>query len=152
MKIKIWAALAFVVVAVQFIPFGHDHSNPPTAGEPAWNSPQTRELFLRACGDCHSNQTSWPWYSNIAPVSWLVAHDVEEGRSHFNVSQWGSQPKNEGGDAAGELREGEMPPWFYLLPHPEAKLSDGQKQELVRGLTATFASESENHETQPESH
>ena len=71
--------LIIIVVAVggflliQLVPFGRDHTNPPVVQEPNWDSPATRELAQRACFDCHSNETVWPWYSNIAPVSWLVA-------------------------------------------------------------------------------
>jgi mono/diheme cytochrome c family protein len=86
-------ALMALLVALQFIPYGRNHTNPPVLAEPAWNSAQTRALFFQACGDCHSNQTIWPWYSNLAPVSWLVQRDVQEGRREFNVSEWG-RPKN----------------------------------------------------------
>ena len=65
------AVLAGLFLAIQFVPYGRDHSNPPVIGEPTWNSPETRALAVRACFDCHSNETVWPWYSNIAPVSWL---------------------------------------------------------------------------------
>ncbi len=73
-------------IAIQFVPV--DKSNPPVASEPNWDSPQTKALVERACYDCHSNQTKWPWYSNIAPISWLVAHHVEEGRAALNFSEW----------------------------------------------------------------
>ncbi len=135
-KIALWAVGVFVVI--QFVPYGHDHSNPPVAAKPQWDSPKTEALFMRACGDCHSNETKWPWYSNIAPVSWLVMYDVKEGREHFNVSLWNVQKKNEGDEAAEELREGEMPPLPYLLAHPEARLSGEEKKQLVEGLVATF--------------
>jgi hypothetical protein len=59
--------------------YGRDHSNPPVRIEPRWDRARTRELAVRACFDCHSNQTRWPWYSHVAPISWLVQHDVEEG-------------------------------------------------------------------------
>jgi len=138
MKMKLLFFLILVGVVIQFVPYGKDHSNPPVAGEPQWDSPRTQELFERTCGNCHSNKTTWPWYSSIAPVSWLVQNDVDEAREHFNVSMWGEQQRNMGSDAAAELREGEMPPWVYLLGHPEAKLNDSEKAELVNGLIATF--------------
>jgi mono/diheme cytochrome c family protein len=141
MKMKILGAVVIAAAAIQFIPYGKDHTNPPIISEPTWDSPRTKELFSNACADCHSNQTKYPWYSNIAPVSWLLARDVEEGREHFNVSAWGAQKKNEGKEAAKEVREGEMPPWFYLPTHPEAKLSDAEKSELVTGLEKTFGKE-----------
>ncbi len=138
---KIFIVLFLVVISIQFIPYGKSYSNPPVGVEPAWDRPQTKELFFRACGDCHSHQTRWPWYSHIAPVSWLVQHDVDEGRGHFNVSLWGMQNKNQGDEAAEELRQGKMPPWFYLIPHPEAKLSPVEKKALIDGLVAAFGEE-----------
>lgn len=141
MKTKILAGVALAAIAIQFIPYGKDHTNPPVISEPKWDSPRTKELFNNACADCHSHQTKYPWYSNVAPVSWLLAHDVEEGREHFNVSVWGTQKKNEGDEAAKEVREEEMPPWFYLPAHPEAKLTDTEKQELINGLEKTFGKE-----------
>lgn len=143
---KTLIALAALAVLIQFVPFGRDHLNPAVEAEPQWDSPQTRALFMRTCGDCHSHETKWPWYSNIAPVSWLVTHDVEEGREHFNVSRWGLQKKNEADEAAEEYREGEMPPWFYLIPHPEAQLNEDESRQLLAGLIATFGDEkSEKH-------
>ena len=80
----------------------------------------------------------------MAPASWLVQLDVEEGRSHFNVSDWGRE-ENHGDEAAKLVREGEMPPWFYLPLHPEAQLTDAEREKLVAGLTATFGEEDESH-------
>lgn len=67
----------------KFVPYGHDHTNPPVTAEPSWDSPRTRELFFTACKDCHSNESHWPWYASVAPASWLVYRDVAEGRSNF---------------------------------------------------------------------
>ena len=105
----------------------------------AWSDKQ-RGLFFRACRDCHSNETVWPWYSLAAPASWLVQRDVEAGRSHFNVSEWG-RAENHGDGAAKRAREGDMPPWFYLPAHPEARLSGAETEDLVNGLIATFGEE-----------
>ncbi len=135
---KIILILVALLVLIQLIPYGKDHQNPQVIKEPKWDSPKTRELFFRACGDCHSNETKWPWYSNIAPISWLVARDVYEGREHFNVSEWGRKAKNEGDEAYEELKEGEMPMKIYLLAHPEAKLNEQEKEALLSGLKATF--------------
>lgn len=135
---KLAGTALIVLAAIQLVPYGRDHQNPPVANEPAWDSPRTRELFFRACKDCHSNETTWPWYSSIAPASWLAQIDVSIGRKKFNVSEWGREGKNEGDEAAGEVREGKMPPFFYLPAHPEAKLDATEKEELVRGLVATF--------------
>ena len=115
--------LAALAVLIQLVPKGRDHSNPPVTGEPEWDSPATRETFMTVCGDCHSNETRWPWYSHVAPVSWLVEHDVVDGRRHFNVSTWDVSQKH-GDEAAHEYEEGEMPLWFYTPLHPEAKLDD----------------------------
>jgi mono/diheme cytochrome c family protein len=141
MKYKILGAIVLLMIAVQFIPYGKNHANPPVMAEPEWDSQQTRDLFVRACADCHSNETRWPWYSHIAPLSWLVQYDVEEGREHFNVSMWGVQKKNEGNEAKEEFEEGEMPPWFYVLLHPEAKVSKNERETFSNGLLATFGEE-----------
>lgn len=133
------AAMA-VLVAIQLVPYGHDHTNPPVVSEPAWDSATTRALFYRACADCHSNETVWPWYSSVAPVSWLVVRDVDEGRAKFNISQLG-QGENEADEAAKTVQEGEMPPKVYLPTHPEARLTEAERQQLIAGLTATFGSE-----------
>jgi mono/diheme cytochrome c family protein len=135
--------LLFALLAIQFVPYGHDHTNPPVQAEPAWDSPTTRALFVRACADCHSNQTVWPWYSSVAPVSWLVTRDVVEGRAAFNVSEWG-RADNEGDEAAETIQEGEMPLWFYPPLHPEAQLTPAEKQQLIDGLIATFGGEHGN--------
>ncbi|PHM18561.1 MAG: cytochrome C [Sulfuricurvum sp. PD_MW2] len=134
-------AVILGAVAIQFIPYGKDHTNPPIMSEVQWDSPRTQELFNRACADCHSNETKYPWYSNIAPVSWLVAHDIEEGREKMNVSMIGVQTKNKLKDAADEVKEGEMPIPPYLIAHPEARLSDAEKKELAEGLEKTFGVE-----------
>lgn len=132
--------LLFAVM--QLLPVGAPRDNPPVVAEPAWDSPRTRELFFRACADCHSNQTRWPWYAKVAPVSWLVTHDVAEGREHFNVSEW-HRPQEDANEAAEELREGKMPPRTYLPAHPEALFSEAEKRELVAGLAATFGEKGE---------
>lgn len=131
-------ALAALFVLIQLVPYGRDHTNPETTGEVVWDSPETEALFDRACADCHSHRTVWPWYAHVAPISWLVTHDVEEGREHFNVSTWGTQKHNEGDEAAEVVEEGEMPLAIYLPLHPEAKLSDAELKKLIEGLKATF--------------
>jgi hypothetical protein len=135
MKILKW--LLLLAVLIQLIPFGHDHSNPPVAKEPAWDSPQTRDLFVRACFDCHSNQTGWRWYSYVAPASWLVARDVNGGRRHMNFSAW-DQPQKHAEHVSEEVKSGDMPPWFYLPLHPSAKLSDAEKLLLIEGAAKTL--------------
>lgn len=123
---------------IQVIPYGRSHQNPPVVKEPAWDSPQTRALAKRACFDCHSNETVWPWYSNIAPVSWLTQRDTNEGRQRLNYSDWQgirSERGREGGNELAEvIQKGSMPPWYYVMIHPTAKLSDQEKQQLITGL------------------
>ncbi|WP_428024838.1 heme-binding domain-containing protein [Arcobacter sp.] len=143
-KGKIILGIVVAAVLIQFIPYGKDYTNPPVVSEPQWDSMQTKVLFDKACANCHSNNTIYPWYSKVAPISWLVAFDVEEGREHFNVSMWGAQRKNKGDEAAKEVKDGEMPPIYYLPTHPEAKLTQSETQQLILGLEKTFGSEKEH--------
>lgn len=138
-------ALLGLIVAVQLVPYGRDHVNPASGKEPAWDSPETRALVERACFDCHSNQTRWPWYSNVAPASWLLQNHVEEGREHLNFTEW-DKPQKHAHEAAHEVEEGEMPMWSYLLLHGEAELSETDKQALMRGLEATFGKQGDGTE------
>lgn len=138
--LRVAAVFGGILLAVQLVPYGWRRTNPPVVAEPDWDSPRTRELFQRACADCHSNRTKWPWYSRVAPISWLIVKDVEQGRSHLNVSEW-NRPQKDAHEAAEELRDGKMPLPIYLPAHPEARLSAAEKAELVRGLEATFGSE-----------
>ena len=145
-RLRIWLrraalALAALLVAAQAVPYGREHSNPPVIAEPPWNSPATRAAFFASCADCHSHQTVWPWYSHVAPVSWLVQRDVDHGREHFNVSAWGHQKKNDGDEAAEKVREGEMPLPIYLLNHSEARLTAAERESFARALVATFGEE-----------
>ena len=144
--------LLTLFLAIQAIPYGRDHSNPPTRQEPPWDSQQTRTMVADACFDCHSNRTSWPWYSNVAPVSWLVQRDVDGGREKLNFSEW-DRPQPEAGEAAESVQEGEMPPRQYRLLQSSARLSAAERQALVQGLEATFGredGEGEEHEEEEE--
>jgi hypothetical protein len=126
-------------LVIQLIPYGRDHSNPLVVREPAWDSASTRELVRRACFDCHSNQTVWPWYARIAPASWLVYNDVVEGREKLNFSDWldGRRKGEKAAEIRKEIEEGEMPPFQYRIAHPDARFSGEEKQLLIIGLTAT---------------
>lgn len=128
---------------LQLVPYGRDHTNPPVIAEPKWDSPQTRQLAARACFDCHSNETIWPWYTNIAPSSWLVQYDVDKGRDEFNFSEWQSNPIEETEELAEVIQEGEMPPSQYLLIHPEARLTSTEKSLLIQGFFATLGTGSD---------
>jgi cytochrome c551/c552 len=120
-----------VLVLIQLVPVTRD--NPPDRRGPG-ASPEVTALLRRACYDCHSHETVWPWYSGIAPVSWLVAHDVHEGREKLNLSTLQdisaeTQVKVRA-KALQEVEEGEMPMWYYLPMHPQAKLSEQDKAVL----------------------
>ena len=136
MKKILWVVLS-IIIAIQFYPAGHNHINPPVLAEPHWDSPQTSALFQRACFDCHSNETHWPWYSHVAPVSWLLQRDIDGGRSHLNFSEW-NKPQRHAKDIAHQVSTGAMPLWFYLPMHPKAHLTAAEKQELIAGAAKTF--------------
>jgi len=125
--------LIFLFLLIQLIPYGKDTTNPPVIQDAPWNSLQARQVAQRACYDCHSNETVWPWYSRIAPVSWLVYRDVQEGRSKLNFSEWG-MAEQEVEDIGEVIAEGKMPPLQYLLMHPSARLTAAEKELLVGGL------------------
>jgi heme-binding protein len=129
--------LGIGLLVIQAVPYGRDHTNPLTRIEPAWDTATTRTLVTRACYDCHSNETVWPWYSHVAPISWLVQRDVDDGRRKLNFSEWNRRQK-EGGESAKTVRKGEMPPWFYTLVQREARLSSSEQDGLVRGLELTM--------------
>lgn len=147
--LKVVAGLALLgilgFIAIQFVPI--NTTNPAVVSEPQWDSPQTKALVARACYDCHSNETKWTWYSKVAPVSWYVAHDVQEGRDALNFSEWrvNKGERDEEGEEVEEITEviseGEMPPRQYLLMHPEARLTNAEINTLIAGLKATFGAE-----------
>lgn len=112
-----------------------------------WDSPQTRALMERACFDCHSNETKWPWYAKIAPMSWIIAREGHEGRARLNYSNWRTNEENE---SIETILQDRMPPRQYLLLHPEARLTDSEVETLVAGLKATFGGGNIGGEHQPE--
>ena len=134
---RFFIGIAVALVFAQFVPYGRDHSNPSARIEPVWDSSRTRELARRACFDCHSNETIWPWYSHVAPVSWLLQSDVDEGRATMNFSEW-NREYSEAKEASKEVEENEMPMWAYTVTHAEARLSNEEKAALMRGLDATL--------------
>jgi len=134
-----WVVGIFAVM--QVIPYGRTHSNPRVIKEPDWDSPRTRDLAKRACFDCHSNETRWPWYANVAPFSWVVQNDIENAREVLNFSAW--QVAFPLAPASGlSVRTGNMPPVKYRMAHDEAKLTPAEIQELARGLDATLGTPS----------
>jgi mono/diheme cytochrome c family protein len=134
--------LAVAFLAIQAVPYGRGHSNPPVQAEPSWDTPGTRELAVQQCFDCHSNETKWPWYSNIAPVSWWLYGHVKDGREVLNFSEWDRPQESE--DAAESVAEGEMPPGYYK---PWDRMSAQEKHALVQGLTASLGGEAGQGET-----
>jgi hypothetical protein len=135
---RLLVVLAIVLVAIQFIPYGRDHTNPQTVQEIKWITPQTRSLALDACFACHSNLTEWPWYTSIAPVSWLTERDVENGRAKLNFSEWQRPQEADLDEIVEVLRNDKMPPRQYKLLHSEARLSDTERQQLEQGIVASW--------------
>ena len=92
-------------------------------------------LIRKACYDCHSSETRWPWYSNITPVSWFVSDDVREARRHLNFSTWGDYPARKRASSLDHIRDevssGDMPMWTYLLMHSDAHLTQGERDSIV---------------------
>ena len=143
---KIIISIAGILVIgfflLQVMPIGMIRPNferkpdPKTTTTVEWNSPEVHNLVRRACFDCHSNETTYPWYSQVAPVSWLVNRDVNQGRGAMNFSQ----------DAATDydIKDlewhlyNDMPPRIYLVMHPDAKLTDEERAILLEGFKATF--------------
>src|SRR5450830_82850 len=110
--------LALVAVGLLVsIPVWLLQRNPPIVQEPPWDSPQTRALAVRACFDCHSNETVWPWYSKVAPMSWLIQRDVNQGRRSLDFSEW-DRPRRQEGGGARTVERGSMPPSYYVWLHP----------------------------------
>jgi hypothetical protein len=119
--------LAVALVAVQFVPV--DRTNPPIDATLSLNAPApVIAIVERACFNCHSQATVWPWYAYVAPMSWLVERDVTEGREEMNLSEWGSWSESRRAYMASEIVEmtesEEMPPWFYKPFHADSKLSE----------------------------
>jgi mono/diheme cytochrome c family protein len=141
---KFWKVILYLFIAglvvfvlLQVVPYGRDHTNPSTISEPNWSSPEVRALVFDNCGQCHSHNTDWTWYSNIAPASWLIYWDVENARDKFNFSDWNNSPGYIG-DLVEAINEGEMPPIQYTLFHPDAILDAQEKQALIDALTSSL--------------
>jgi hypothetical protein len=133
-KQRIIVAIGLLVAFSQVI--RPDRTNPPedpdaTAFAVLGVTPEVARIFQKSCLDCHSNRTQWPWYSNVAPVSWLVIHDVDEGRQHLNLSDWAGLPdyraQHELEEICEHVRDGAMPLRQYVWIHREARLTDAEK-------------------------
>ena len=137
----LWGSIIILLLifgGLQVRALTRDYDNPPVIQEPNWDSSRTRELVDRACFDCHSNETEWPWYSHIYPISDMLQHDVIEGRKVLNFSEWGVRPQPQPEEAVETVAKGQMPLPYYVILHPEADLNDAEKAELINGLIATF--------------
>ena len=129
---KLWIAasvLLALLVGAQLVPV--TRTNPAIEADVA-AAPEIDALLRRACYDCHSRETAWPWYSRVAPVSWLVVHDVAEGRRELDFSAWGAYDARQRAkklrESADEIAEGEMPPWYYRLVHRDARLTAAERE------------------------
>ena len=145
LSMRLFARLLVLAViiglAIQLVPYGRDHENPKSVQEPRWNSSETRALAVDSCFACHSNLTQWPWYTNVAPISWLTTRDVEDGRAELNFSEW-QRPQEADLEAVVEAMRGKgMPPLQYRAIHSGARLSDAERQQLEAGLVKTWKSD-----------
>jgi hypothetical protein len=136
-----WSVVGLCVafIAIQIVPV--NRSNPAVQGD-FRGSPEVVSVLRRACYDCHSNETVWPWYSRVAPVSWVIAHDVNEGRAALNFSTWNQLSAEKQAEAMKEsweeVAEGKMPTWYYVALHPEARLS-ANDQSVLRAWSGSPA-------------
>jgi hypothetical protein len=130
-------ALVLLLVAIQFVQ--PERTNPPVDPSSTFEAvakpgPEVASLLRRACHDCHSHNTVWPWYAYVAPVSWLVVDDVKTARRNLNFSQWNllgpEMSRTRLREACQEVREGAMPLWNYRLMHPEARLTAEDKKTI----------------------
>lgn len=132
-------AIFGLLILIQFVPVTQD--NPPVTGE-FDEHPEVLQVFKQSCYDCHSNNTVWPWYSHVAPVSWIVADHVNEAREHLNFSTWKQMSAKDQAhlreEIWDEVEEGEMPMTGYLMLHSDAALSDDDKA-LIHKWSTEFA-------------
>ena len=133
--VRIVIAGFFLFGALQLVPYGWWHENPPVVRDAPWPDAESAALARAACYDCHSNETEWPVYSWVAPMSWLVRNDVEGGRDELNLSDW-EEFGDEAHDAAEAIEDGSMPPQQYRWMHPDARLSDEEEARLIGALEA----------------
>lgn len=156
MKKKLLLGILIVFVAMQL--FGIDTSNPEVIAEQDFinitkPSDEVTKLLKTACYDCHSNETVYPWYSQIAPISWWTKHHVDEGKEHLNFSVWGTYSEKRANhkldECAEEVEEGKMPLDSYTWMHSDAKLSTEQKEQLEEFFKSKMT---ETHEEHGEEH
>jgi hypothetical protein len=128
--LHVGGVLLAVFVVLQLIPYGWTHSNPPVVADAPWPSPEAEAIARQSCYACHSNETEWPAYSYVAPMSWLVRRDVDQGRAELNLSEW-DPLDNEADDAIEQVEEGTMPPRQYTVIHRGATLSAEERRILI---------------------
>ncbi|MCR4318379.1 MAG: heme-binding domain-containing protein [Planctomycetes bacterium] len=152
MKKKILIVVVLILVGIQFVPVNRE--NPEVSGNISV-APEVEKILRETCYDCHSNETVWPWYSYVAPVSWKIAHDVDEGREHVNFSEWGSLLSEEDRnhameEAVEEIEKDNMPLSIYVWLHPDAALSDDEKKTLIDAFGGHREHSEEEHEHEHE--
>ena len=133
--LRIAVGIAVVAVAIQLVPYGWWHDNPPVVRDAPWPDAASAAVARESCYACHSNETDWPLYSYVAPMSWLVRSDVESGRDELNFSDW-DRDAGEADDAVETIESGAMPPDRYTMIHRGASLSDEERSVLVAALVA----------------
>ena len=127
-----WLAALFLLI--QLVPYGWGRSNPPVTIEAPWPSAEAEAVARVSCYDCQSNETRWPAYSSVAPMSWLVRDDVESGRAHMNFSEWDEDSAEAAEEASELITEGRMPLPNYRRMHRDAQLSDEDAAILIDAL------------------
>jgi hypothetical protein len=139
---RVWLALIMILAGIQLLrPAKTNPVTDPSRGYKAHLSvtPEVARLLDRSCSDCHSDNTVWPWYSNVAPVSWVVIDDVQQGRRHLNLSDWAKYPPGGARDKlrqiCKEVKEGSMPLREYLWAHRDKRLTP-QERAMICEWTA----------------
>jgi hypothetical protein len=133
----ILGSAAIAILAAQLV--RPDRSNPAVQGDLS-APPVVKNALERGCYDCHSNQTRWPWYSAVAPFSWWIHHDVDEGRRRFNFSSWTDYTSDPGtedqklDEVARLIASHAMPPQYYIMMHPEARLTSEDRIAITRWI------------------
>jgi heme-binding protein len=137
-----WILLIIVIVFVVIQVVRPNLTNPPVDPQHRIQNvpPDVQAILRRSCYDCHSSETRWPWYSQVVPVSWLLKHDVDEGRQELSFSEFATySPKKSARTMKAicdEVKSGDMPLWQYRPLHPDAKLSDADRQALCAWAAA----------------
>jgi hypothetical protein len=135
--------VVFILVAVLILAqaIRIEKSNPPVRSDISAD-PAIKPLLRRACYNCHSNETVWPWYSNAAPASWLIGSDVKEARRRINFSEWGTYSSeiqtHKLRGIAEEIENGEMPPWYYSLAHSDSRLNLAERTQIMNWTEETL--------------